>query len=196
MSNPWEEFVFRAKSRSRNCSNGKRCSHCASKINVAIKVKESFVSIDKCAKKQALITKISSNPVLAATETCMAQEEIRRLRRELAQMVLQEAVEKDGTVLPDGAVGDQIRQAVGIMDGPITKTLQLGAAMEGLELWQVHTEHINRVFVNGGKSRGHQNATYHPKLTNWAIAFLACTSSGTYNKVAKTFMLPHISTVY
>jgi len=31
---------------------------------------------------------------------------------------------------------------------------------------------------------------------NWAIAFLARTSSGTYNEVAKICMLPHISTVY
>ncbi len=33
-------------------------------------------------------------------------------------------------------------------------------------------------------------------LMNWAIAFLACTSSDTYNDVAKIFMLPHISIVY
>jgi hypothetical protein len=136
------------------------------------------------------------NPAMAVMEICKAREEIRRLRHELAQTVLQEAIEKDGAVLLDGAVGDQIRRAVGIMDGPVTKALQLGAAPEALELWRVHTEHINRVFVNGGKGRGHQNATYHPKLMNWAIAFLACTSSGTYDKVAKTFMLPHISTVY
>ena len=37
-SNPREGFVFRAKSCSGNCSNGKRCSHCASKINVSRKV--------------------------------------------------------------------------------------------------------------------------------------------------------------
>ena len=81
------------------------------------------------------------------------------------------------------------------MDGPVTEALQLGAAQEALELWWVHTEHINRVFENGGKGRGCQNATYHPKLMNWSIAFLARTSSGTYNEVAKIFMLPHISTL-
>ena len=52
------------------------------------------------------------------------------------------------------------------------------------------------MFENGGKGRGCHNATYHPKLMNWAIAFLASISSGTYNKVAKFFMLLHISTVY
>ncbi len=125
----------------------------------------------------------------------MAREEIWRLRRELAWTVLQKAIEKDGTVLPDGAAGDQIRRAVGIMDGPVTEALQLGAAPEALEIWRVHTEHINRVLENGGKGGGRQNATYHPKLMNWAIAFLARTS-GTYNEVAKICMLPHISTVY
>jgi hypothetical protein len=136
------------------------------------------------------------NPAMAAMEIHMAREEIRRLCRELARTVLQKAIEKDGAVLPDGASGNQIRRAVGIMDDPVTKALQLGAAQEALELWRVHTEHINRVFENGGKGRGRQNATYHPMLINWAIAFLVRTSSGTYNEVAKIFMLPHISTVY
>ncbi len=49
-------------------------------------------------------------------------------------MVLQKEIKKDGAVLPDGAAGDQIRRAVGIIDGPVTKALQLGAAPEALEL--------------------------------------------------------------
>ena len=81
----------------------------------------------------------------------MTREEIQLLRRELAWTVLQKAIEKDGTFLSVGAGGDQIRRAVGIMDGPLTKALQLGAAPEALEIWQVHTEHINRVLENGGK---------------------------------------------
>jgi hypothetical protein len=111
-------------------------------------------------------------------------------------MVLQEAIEKDGAVLSDGASGDQIRRAVGIMDGPVTEALQSGAAPEALELWRVHTEHISKVYKNGGKGRGRQNSTYHPMLMTWAIALLARTSSGTYNEVAKLMMLPHIRTVY
>ena len=71
---------------------------------------------------------------MAATEIRMAREEIRRLRRELAWTVLQKAIEKDGTVLPDGAAGDQIRRAVGIMDGPVTEALQSGAAPEARKL--------------------------------------------------------------
>ncbi len=79
---------------------------------------------------------------MAVMEIGMAREEIRRLRRELARTVLQEAIDKDGAVLPDGAAGDQIRRAVGIMDGPVTEALQSDAAPEALELWRVHTEHI------------------------------------------------------
>jgi hypothetical protein len=74
------------------------------------------------------------NPAMAAMEIHMAREEIRRLCRELARTVLQKAIEKDGAVLPDGASGNQIRRAVGIMDAPVTKALQLGAAHEALEL--------------------------------------------------------------
>ena len=88
---------------------------------------------------------------MAAMKISKICKENRRLCCELAQTVLQEAIEKDGAVFSDGAAGDQIRQAVDIMDGPVTEALQLGAAQEALELWRVHTEHINRVFKNGGK---------------------------------------------
>ena len=37
---------------------------------------------------------------------------------------------------------------------------------------------------------------YHPLLINWAIAFLARTSTRVYAEVAKIMMLPHISHVY
>jgi hypothetical protein len=37
---------------------------------------------------------------------------------------------------------------------------------------------------------------YHLMLMNWAMAFLARTSTSTYNKVAKVMMLPNIGTVY
>jgi hypothetical protein len=99
--------------------------------------------------------KISMNPELAAMEICKIREENRRLRCELAGMVLQEAIDKDGAVLLDGALGDRIRRAVGIMGGPITKALQsLGGAPEVLELWRVHTKHISKVYEFGRKGRG------------------------------------------
>ncbi len=106
-TNPGEGFVFRAESCSGNCSNGKRCSHCASKTNVRNKVsRESVQAIVECAGKHALITKISSTPVLAAMEICMAQEEIRRLHCKLARVVLFDATEKDGAIFPEGTKGD------------------------------------------------------------------------------------------
>ena len=55
------------------------------------------------------------NPAMAVIEICMAWEEIRRLRHELAWTVLQKAIDKDGAVLSDGAAGDQIRRAMGIL---------------------------------------------------------------------------------
>jgi hypothetical protein len=64
------------------------------------------------------------NPELAAMESCKICKENRRLRCELAQMVLQEAIDNDGAVLSDGALGNWIRQAMGIMDSPVTEALQ------------------------------------------------------------------------
>ena len=59
-----------------------------------------------------------------------------------------------------------------------------------------HSEHISKVYKNGGKGWGRQNSTYHPMLMTWAITLLAHTSSGTYNEVPKLMMLPHIRTSY
>jgi hypothetical protein len=132
--------------------------------------------------------------VLAAMKIHMAREEIRCLHCELACVFFFDAMEKDGAIFLEGTEGDQIRKVVKIMDGPISKVLQSGVATVELELWRVHAEHIKKVCGNGGKRRGCQ--TYHPMITNWAIAFLAHTSSSTYNKVAKIMMLPNISTVY
>ena len=58
------------------------------------------------------------NPVLAAMEICMAQEEIRHLRCELACVVLFDAIKKDGAIFPEGTEGDQIRKGlVFLMEG-------------------------------------------------------------------------------
>ncbi len=58
--------------------------------------------------------------MLAAMEIRMAREGIRRLRCELARVVLFDAMEKDGAIFPEGTEGDQIRKVVKIMDGPIS----------------------------------------------------------------------------
>ena len=188
-SNSHEGFVFRAESCSGICSGQRfdsrlRCSFCDSQKKWGSeKIRQSIKPSTGCVGKRATIQNISMNPAMAAMEISKIREENRVLRRELARMVLQEAIEKDGAVLSEGASGDQIRRAVGIMDGPVTDALQSGAAPEALELWRVHTEHISKVYKNGGKSRGRQNSTYHPMLMTWAITLLARTSSGTYNDV-------------
>jgi hypothetical protein len=105
---------------------------------VGNKVRESVEAIVECAGKQgkqATITNISSNPVLAAMEIRMAREEIRCLCCELARVVLFDTMEKDGAIFPEGTKGDQIRKVVKIMDVPISKVLKSGVATVELELW-------------------------------------------------------------
>ncbi len=105
-----------------------------------------------------------------------------------------DAMEKDGAVFPDGAEGDRIRRVVDIIDEPISDALRSNSATEGLEIWQIHSEHISKVSSDGKRKRGRQK--YHPMLMNWAMAFLSRTSRRTYNEVAKIMMLPCIGTVY
>jgi hypothetical protein len=193
-SNPREGFVFRAESCSGNCSNRNCCSHCASKINMSRKVRGCIETDVECAGKQATIAKFLRNPALAVMKICTIQDKNRRLHRQLAHVVLFNAIEKDGAIFPKGVEGDRIRKVVEIMDGPISKVLQSGVATVELEFWRVHTEHISKVCGDGGKRRGCQ--AYHPMLMNWVMAFLALTSASTYNKVAKIMMLPNISIVY
>ena len=52
-----------------------------------------------------------------------------------------------------------------------TTALKEGKADEEFELWEIHRDHINQVWKNGGKSR-HKKAPVHPTLLNWAIALL------------------------
>ena len=105
-----------------------------------------------------------------------------------------DAMEKDGAVFPDGAEGDRIRKVVNIINGPISDALCLNSATEGLEIWQIHSEHISKVSSDGKRKRGRQK--HHPMLMNWAMAFLSRTLRRTYNEVAKIMMLPCIGTVY
>jgi hypothetical protein len=141
MSNSREGFVFRVEScggiySSQRFNSGLRCSFCVSQKKWGSeKIRQSFKPSNGCAGKRATIQKISMNSELAPMEIHKICKENRRLRRELARTVLQEAIDKDGAVLSDGASGDRIRQDVGIMDGPITEALQSsGGAPEALEL--------------------------------------------------------------
>ena len=51
-------------------------------------------------------------------------------------------IDKHGTNLPGDAVGDDTRQAIGVMNGPVAAALQDGGAPKALELWQLHSQHI------------------------------------------------------
>ncbi len=157
---------------------------------MATKVCQSIVPIVQPAGKQATILKISRNPDLAELEIRKIRDENRNLRCQLACVVLMEAMEKDRAVLLDGVEGDRIRRVVKIIDSPISEALRSSSALKELELWQIHSKHISKVCSNGKKKHGCQN--YHPMLMNWAMAFLAHTSSSTYNEVAKIMMLLHI----
>ncbi len=120
---------------------------------------------------------------MAELEICKIRDENRNLRCQIARVVLMEAMEKDGAILPGGITGNQIRQVVGIIDGPISKALQSRAALAELELWRIHTELISKVCNNSQKCHGRQ--TYHTMLMSWAIAFLACTSASINKKLLK-----------
>ena len=62
-------------------------------------------------------------------------------------------------------------------------------------MWWIHKDNLDTVFQNGGTGRG-KNVPVHPTLLNWAIAFLARTSSSVYEEVRQVMKLPHISYVY
>jgi hypothetical protein len=70
-------------------------------------------------------------------EICKVGDENRNLHCQLACVVLLEAMEKDGAVLPDGVVGNQIKHAVEIMDGSGSKSNQ-HSVMDNLQLTDEH----------------------------------------------------------
>ena len=103
-SNSREGFVFRAKSCSGICSgqrfnSGLQCSFCDSQKKCGSeKIRQSIKPSTGCVGKRANKQKISLKPAMAAMEISKICEENRRLHRELARTVLQEAIEKDGAV--------------------------------------------------------------------------------------------------
>jgi hypothetical protein len=76
---------------------------------VSRKVRGCIEPVVKCAGKQATITKFLRNPALAAMEICTIRDENRRMRRQLAHVVLFDAIKKDGAIFPEGIEGDRIR---------------------------------------------------------------------------------------
>ena len=60
------------------------------------KIRQSIKPSTGCVGERATIQKISMNPAMAAMEISKIRKENRRLHCELARMVIQEAMEKDG----------------------------------------------------------------------------------------------------
>ena len=54
----------------------------------------------------------------------MLREEVRSLCSQLARTVLSNELDRHGVNLPDGVVGDEIRQAIDVMDAPIAGILR------------------------------------------------------------------------
>ncbi len=69
--NPCGGFVFHTISCTRNCSNRKHCSQCASKINtMSRKIRHSIEPAVECAKKWVAMLNISWNPNVAEMKIC------------------------------------------------------------------------------------------------------------------------------
>ncbi len=139
VDNPSNGFLFRSLSCSRDCSSSVCCSYCTSWNAMVIEIRNSMKpGILRQAGNRAMIQKIANNPILAATGIHMLHQEVRSLHSQIARTVLSAEIDKHGSHLPGGAVDDEIRRGIGIMDGPITTALKDGGAPEVLELWQLH----------------------------------------------------------
>jgi hypothetical protein len=75
---------------------------------------------DQRPGKTAKIQKIANNAILAATEIRTLREEVRCLRSQVDRSVLSADLDRNGKLLPDGAGGSDIKQAIGIMDKSIS----------------------------------------------------------------------------
>ena len=198
--NPAEGFIFRRQECCEACDgNHQCCSACLSKRkNSKKEIKRLAMPPAECPGKRATIHNISNNPTWAAAEIRTLRETKRRLERQLAikQLLVKELAE-NGKVVPNDETAKGIRSAIDIMDRPITEALESnGVTTVESEIWRIHAEHIRKVYDQGGKGRGFKRITYHPTIMNWAIAFLARTSSSVYKDVQNVMMLPDISYVY
>ena len=89
----------------------------------------------------------------------------------------------------------QVRGAINAADAAVQSALSAGGAVEELELWRIHKEHLDCVAEKGGTTKG-RSVRVHPTHLNWCIAFLARTSASVYEEVRRVMKLPTISYVY
>ncbi len=115
------------------------------------------------AEMQAMIQNVSMNPALAEVEIQWQRDENRQLKWEIiAQPILLRKLGKEGAEPPNDKSAKQIRDAVNVMDGAILHALVSGGGTVEAELWQMHAEHINNVYKQGGKGRGFKNSPTIP----------------------------------
>jgi hypothetical protein len=126
---------------------------------------------------QSSIRKISMKPSLVETE-------MHALLKEKHQLVIKSIVDgeiaKNGVTAPNNDSTEWVQNAINIMDDTISSALEKGGAPMEAEIWRIHAERINKVYQQGGKGRDFKKIAYHPMIMNWAIAFLARTSSSIY----------------
>ena len=89
----------------------------------------------------------------------------------------------------------QVQGAVNAADAAVQPALLQGGAIEELELWRIHKEHLDRVSEKGSTAKG-RSVRVHPTLLNWCIAFLTRTSASVYEEVRRVMNLRSISYVY
>jgi hypothetical protein len=196
---PGQGFCLRAVSCSGNCCSlrSSQCNECHSKKGISTsKISDTFKPTVEPAGTQAFIQKKFRNEQLAAIEIRLLRDEVRNLRRKLAQTILNDDMAANGEVLLGNESGERIGRAVGMMDSHIKKALVEKGDNESLELWQVHADHIVNARQNGGKGRGFKKLYYSSTILYWAMAFLARTSNTVYKEVAKVMMLPDISHIH
>ena len=86
----------------------------------------------------------------------------------------------------------RVVDAVNIMNDTIESQTKEGGE---LEVWKLHREHLNTVPMGKWWQGRGKKAPVHPVLLNWAIAFLAQTSTSVHKEVAKVMMMPDICNV-
>ena len=96
------------------------------------------------------IRDIASDPAKARIEIVHGRKVIKRLRKELAKVLLdKEMMEKRVLVSPDE--GAKVNEALNIMAPTIENVLHEAGDDEACDLWVLHRTLINQHFANSGK---------------------------------------------
>ena len=197
---PEDGFTFRSVGCS-GCTNPEhfrstRCDSCRASSNNAKQYARKVHAPQPPAMSHngTNVRHIVSNPTNARLEIERLRREVKRLRRAQAREVFRRDLAKNGRAV-DGAEMAQVRGAINAANAVVQSALSAGGAVEELELWRIHKEHLDSVAEKGGTTKG-RSVRVHPTLLNWCIAFLARTSASVYEEVRRVMKLPSVSYVY